>query len=315
MQFSYAHLIYSGGSIMKNLFNRLRARRNQKSLRDSYLHEAPLCLMDDMVFKIMFTMGTADSQEALRCLVETCTKREVDKVKVLNTELFPARIDGKAGRLDIKVNFNDGEVANLEMQVQRTDDNLKNRAAFYASMLLSAQPNKGDKYHEIKRVYQIFFLDCVLFPDSEKLPRRYKFMEVEEHDTLTEVVEIVFYELPKLEKLVKDYFADKTAFSTLSNEQKWCIYLRYRHEQLFKPLIQELIKEEGIMRAEKSVEKISRSYRKALIEMDRRKNAMEKAAMLKMARDEGEQKKQLEVLELLNHVSSLEELKQKLSVK
>ncbi|GHV94227.1 hypothetical protein AGMMS50293_05470 [Spirochaetia bacterium] len=43
-------------------------------------------------------------------------------------------------------------------------DDLKARAAFYAARLLSAQAKKGEAYGEIKRVYQIFFLNSVLFP-------------------------------------------------------------------------------------------------------------------------------------------------------
>ena len=46
-------------------------------------------------------------------------------------------------------------------------------AEFYTSALLAGQQIKGKPYRDIKRVYQIFFLNCVLFPQSNKLPRRY----------------------------------------------------------------------------------------------------------------------------------------------
>ena len=72
-------------------------------------------------------------------------------------------------------------------------------------MLLSAQSKRGEPYKEIKRVYQIFFLNCILFPESHKLPRRYRYREETEQDELTKAVEIIFYELPKLEQRVKDY--------------------------------------------------------------------------------------------------------------
>jgi predicted transposase/invertase (TIGR01784 family) len=205
-------------------------------------------------------MNTEDSRIALQSLVSACTKRDVSKVRVLNSELNPARLDGKPVRLDINVTFNDGEIANLEMQIEKTGDNLKNRAAYYAAILLANQANRGQDYKDIKRVYQIFFLNSVLFKQSEKLSRRYKFMEVEEHDHLTELTEIIFFELPKLERLVKEYFAGNLSLESLSEDEKWCIFLRYRDKKQVKPLINELIRQEGLMRAEKSLEKISRSF-------------------------------------------------------
>jgi len=65
----------------------------------------------------------------------------------------------------------------------------------------------------------------------------------------------------------------------LSQDEKWCIFMRYRHEKRAEPLIKELCqKEEGIMHAEKTVTKISRSYLKFAREMAAIKNEMETEA-------------------------------------
>ena len=81
-----------------------------------------------------------------------------------------AHLNAKSARLDVNIIFNDGEAADLEMQIGKSDDDLGARAALYAAMLLSAQSKKGHPYKEIKRVYQIFFLNCILYPQSKKLP-------------------------------------------------------------------------------------------------------------------------------------------------
>jgi len=244
--------------------------------------------MDDLVFKAMFASDTEDSREALRRLLSACIKREISSVKVINNELIPAHLDAKAVRLDVNVTFNDGEVADLEMQTGKSDDNLKTRAAYYAAMLLAGQSQKGEHYKAVKRVYQIFFLNCILFPGSDKIPRRYRLMEENEHDNLTEAVEIIFYELPKLEEYVRDYFEGKTGMESLSEDEKWCIYLRYRHDKNTEPLILELCrKEEGIMRAEKAAEKISRDYLKYVRNMNIKKNEYERGYMLETVRKEG----------------------------
>jgi predicted transposase/invertase (TIGR01784 family) len=184
-------------------------------------------------------------------------------------------------RLDVNVTFNDGEIADLEMQIDKSDDNLKKRAALYAAALLFGQSKRGKRYKEIKRVYQIFFLNCVLFPNSGKLPRRYSYREEEEGDRLTEAVEIIFYEMPKLEQRVRDYLAGKAGAEVLREDEKWCIYMRYRHDERAEPLIKELCrKEEGIMRAERALAKVDRDYIKYIRNMNIIKNSMDRASLL-----------------------------------
>ncbi|GHU16746.1 hypothetical protein FACS1894163_06670 [Spirochaetia bacterium] len=49
----------------------------------------------------------------------------------------------------------------------------------------------------------------------------------------------------------------------LSKEQKWCIFFRYKNNEKMEPLIQELYKqEEGIMRADRALARISRDQQK-----------------------------------------------------
>jgi hypothetical protein len=50
------------------------------------------------------------------------------------------------------------------------------------------------------------------------------------HDRLTETSEIIFYEMPKLERRLQDILAGKADIETLSKEEEWCMYIKYRHE-------------------------------------------------------------------------------------
>jgi len=309
---------------MVNLIKHLRNIRKQKLLfREkaasvgSPFEEKPLSLMDDIVFKIMFTSDTEDSREALRCLLSACTRREVTGVKIQNNELLPAHLEAKSPRLDVNVTFNDGEAADLEMQMGLSEDNLKDRAAQYIALLQAGQSKRGKKYRLSKRAYQIFFLNSDLFPGSNLLPRRYSYREEKEHDKLTEMTEIIFYELPKLEQRFKDYFEGKVGTETLSNEEKWCMFFKYRHEHQAKPLIKELCeKEDGIMRAEKQVTRISRDCRRYAREISEAKDRIDLAYKLKGAYDEAWEKcsaeKDKQFLELLDQGLSVEEIKQHL---
>jgi len=223
-----------------------------------------------------------------KCCVPACTHRSISKVQVTNNDLPPFHLDAKASCLDVHVIFNDGEVADLEMQMEKSTDDLKTRAAYYAAMLMAGQSQKGHKYSEIKRVYQIFFLNCILFPESNKLPRHYFYMEEEEHDRLTDVTEVIFYEMPKLEPKVQDILTGKVKINNLPEDEKWCIYMKYRHEEQTADLIKKLYRqEEGIMSAEKAVAGISRDYKKFARWMAITKNRMEFAEKMYHSKQEG----------------------------
>jgi predicted transposase/invertase (TIGR01784 family) len=274
---------------MNKLLERRRFLRELKRLaKENAEQDKPLCIMDDIVFKAMLASDTEDSREALRHLLSACTRREVSGVRLGVNELVPMHLGAKPSRVDVHVTFNDGEAADLEMQIDKTADNLRDRAAFYAAMLQAIQSRKGHAYKEIKRVYQIFFLNCILYPHSDKLPRRYYYMEEEEHDRLTEISEIIFYEMPKLEQQLQDILTGKAEINSLSKEEEWCMYMKYRHEDRAVKLIEELSrKEEGIMRAERAVAKIDHDYWKAARKMAELKDSMDRAQLKYDAREEG----------------------------
>jgi len=88
-------------------------------------------------------------------------------------------------------------------------------------------------------------------------------MEETEHDRLNELLEVIYYEMPKTADAVKKFFEGKETLKTLPTEQKWCIYFKYRQEEGMEPLIDELRnEEEGIMRADRALKKIERDQDK-----------------------------------------------------
>jgi len=303
---------------MKTLFYNFKLARDLKRLakENAELGE-PLSVLNDTVFKAMLCSNSDDSHEALRSLLSACTRREVSTVRILNDDLVPAYLGGKAPRLDVHVTFNDGEVADLEMQTSKSNDDLRKRAEYCTSMLVASQLPKGELYRGIKRVYQVFFMDCILFPQSSKLPRRYHYREETEHDRLSEVTEIIFYELPKLERRIDEFLSGKAELETLTMEEKWCFYMRYRHEKRAGVLIEQLCrKEEGIMRAEQEVTKVIRDMEKYARKIARIKNRMDRASDLDYAKregiQEGTEKERQRLLEMLDQGLSVEEIKQRL---
>ena len=243
--------------------------------------------MMDIVFKTLFSGDDDDSREALRSLLSACTGREVADVKVLNSEIQPEHLGAKTVRIDMHASFNDGQMAGLEMQFGSDGDDQKPRAAFGAARLLSGQ-GRGKQYRELKRVYQIFFINSILFPQNGRIPRRYFLMEERDHDILTDVMEVIFYELPKLKAKVQAYCGRRKDSAGFSEEEKWCIYLKYRHKKHAQGLIADLCrKERGIMRAETVLRRVSRDEEQWAKQLFREKAAMDYRSGMGAARDKG----------------------------
>jgi predicted transposase/invertase (TIGR01784 family) len=244
--------------------------------------------LSDIVFKTLFTANNADSHEACRSLLSACTRRPVAALSVKNNELLPDLLSGKTVRIDAHIDFNDGEKADLEVQMHKTSDDLKRRAMVYGSKLLSAQPLRGKDYSKVKRVYQVFFFNFELFPGSNLIPRRYSMREEQEQDELTNLLTVIFYELPKLEQIVRNCAAGKQEIKTLSDELKWGIYLKYRNDQRMGGVIGELCQaEEGIMRAEKALRKLSLSEKLWWWKYARDKRKADYASVMAAERREG----------------------------
>jgi predicted transposase/invertase (TIGR01784 family) len=153
--------------------------------------------------------------------------------------------------------------------------------------MLSGQ-GRGRKYRELKRVYQLFFVNGVLFPVNDRVPRRYFLMEEQDHDILTDMMEVIFYELPKLKMKVRAYCEGRKDLQGFSEEEKWCIYLKYRHEAQAADLIAELCrKERGIMSVEAVLKRVSRDDEQWAKQLFREKAVMDYRSGMGAARDEG----------------------------
>ena len=79
-----------------------------------------LKVKDDIVFQNIF--GKEKNRKITEHLLSLILGRKVEKVILdVNKRMLTNRADGKIGRLDIRVKFNDGEDADIEIQVRKYD--------------------------------------------------------------------------------------------------------------------------------------------------------------------------------------------------
>jgi hypothetical protein len=93
----------------------------------------------DLVFKIVFSGSSPDSKDALISLISSCIHRQVSGVRILNSESLPEYLGAKTVRFDIFAEFNDGEKADVEMQLSGSGATIANRSAYHAAKLLAGQ--------------------------------------------------------------------------------------------------------------------------------------------------------------------------------
>ena len=179
----------------------------------------PLPLKDDATFKMFLSDSTPESNACLRSILSAMTGREVTTARVRNSELVPEMPKGKMSRLDVNCEFNDGQKADIELQLTKADDDQKLRSLFYACKLYAGSLKKGKLYKTAPSVYQIFLIDFDLFGEDGK-PGGRKFyhramMRLDDGSVFADRLQILFFDLKVPGEVRKD----------LKNAANWCKFI------------------------------------------------------------------------------------------
>lgn len=167
-------------------------------------------IKSDVGFKLFLCHDSDAARYCLASIIEAFTGHSVNTIMVKNAELLPEYIMGKACRLDVVVDFNDGRTIDMELQLKCEPDEERKRAMYYGSKLYTANLNKGDDYSKISNVYQVFITDFYVFDDEDNF---HAFtMKDQEGNELTDSFQVMFLELPKLSKLPFDSTLKKVEF-------------------------------------------------------------------------------------------------------
>ena len=158
---------------------------------------------DDGVFKRLF--GSLGSERIIKSLLESILEEEISDVELdLKQEFLPEDIeDGRENILDIRVRFNDGTQAYIEMQ-RSFKSNIGVRSLFYWARAFANQAKKGDKeLVSLKKTIGIWILDeGIYFPENDNYHNVVKMenQDGERNDAMFESIELHYFELQKLRK-------------------------------------------------------------------------------------------------------------------
>jgi len=174
-----------------------------------------LSLKNDLVFQELF--GNPENSEITSHLLSLILKREVYNIDLdANKRMFKNNPDLKVGRLDIRVKFNDGEEANIELQV-RPYKYMESRMLEYWASMYGNKVHRGQEYGKLKPTISILIADYKL--EKTKNISGYHTiwnLREEKHQEmkLTNDIEMHILEIPKIQdtELEKDELAQWLKF-------------------------------------------------------------------------------------------------------
>ncbi len=234
----------------------------------------------DFVFKNIF--GSEKNPEILISFLNATLKpkNKITTVKIKGNDIAKQFIEDKYSRLDVKATTSNNEIINIEIQL-KNEHNMIKRSMYYLSKMYEEQLGEGDDYSKLGRTICINILNFK-YLKTERFHTAYRLKEIETHEELTDIIEMHFIEIPKLD----DNSDEKDMLVA------WTEFLKNPESEKVRSLEMTI---EEIRRAKDQLVRMSNdSEQRAIYEM-RAKILKDKVSALNKAREEGreEGKKQL----------------------
>ncbi len=146
----------------------------------------------------------------LKLFIEGILNISCKSITILNPDLVVENIEDKDMLLDIRVQTNNGDYVNIEMQYSAFSKNQYQRFQIYGASLLSRQEKEGNDHQKnINHVYQIIFIDDI-DKANLKLYDRYESRneegKLEKYNLLTRVyVQMPYINLIKKQKKLEEF--------------------------------------------------------------------------------------------------------------
>jgi predicted transposase/invertase (TIGR01784 family) len=176
----------------------------------------------DYVFKRIFTAQEEESKIALIDFLNSVLTGKHDNIvdlTVVNNEIPVEAYKEKKSRFDIRVVFENGEQALVEMEL-KAKDNFVKRSLHNVSRMYSAQPINRMDYRKLKRCYMIGVMGYNVLGRDFGYLNTFTFRDKESRQ-LSDEMQITYIELEKIGSLL-----DKRT-EELTNGESWAIFLRY----------------------------------------------------------------------------------------
>lgn len=172
----------------------------------------------DPIFKILFTDESKEANLALTAFLSDIIGKKVTDVVLQPNELSGESTTDKQSEFDINCKIQ-GKIVNIEMQGLNQDSHFGKRVEYHVAHLLNHYVTKGMDWAETPQVFQISVLNFI-FDKTEKNCFNHYLMRNKKGRSISEILNIIFLELPKVAPLPDD-------ISLLTPAQMWGKFFLY----------------------------------------------------------------------------------------
>ena len=169
----------------------------------------------------------------------------ISTLSYLNREIDPITDNGKACRMDLMAQIDDGSIIDIEIQLLNSSSNtIRKRTLYYFSTLYERGIKSGDDYANLRPCIMVNIVNFKLDEDEEFLSR-YQLRKYNHDRILNDDIDFFFIELPKWRKISTENSSKSIKESNRLN--RWLTYLTVSDPKLIAelkendPLIKEAI--------------------------------------------------------------------------
>jgi len=203
----------------------------------------------DPIFKSLFTTNSEESHQALTSFLSDLVGKEVTDVVLQPNELPVETLTDKQAEFDITCKIQN-QVVNIEMQGINIHNNYGKRTEYHVAHLLNHYTPKGGDWEKTPQAFQISVLNFIFDKEEKNCFNHYLFRN-EHGRTISQTLNIIFLELPKVEKLEDN-------IQTLTAIEMWGKFFLYANKPEKQTFVEELAKENrGIQMAVRVLQNIS----------------------------------------------------------
>lgn len=157
-----------------------------------------LVMKDDIMFKAFFSR--IGNEKYLKSFLMAILGKEIEIKEVIHdSRLEQLAREQKYGILDLDVKLENGEIINIEMQMQ-DHKNMEKRTTFYASKKITEQVGTGTRYDDIKKVIVISILNYTFLEVPEYVNKTIRVLDKHREYEINNIVEYYYIELEKFRK-------------------------------------------------------------------------------------------------------------------
>ena len=155
---------------------------------------------NDLFFKYLLSRDTLESIKLRKFIVKSVTHLDCQQMIVKNPEINQNTVLAKNIILDICAVDEKGRIIDIEMQMAGNSNSESTRFQFYGARVLVEQIDTGEKYHQLRPVYQIIFIN----EDDDRLIKDYAFRDDQGELEKENLNYRYFIKMRHIDKIIKE---------------------------------------------------------------------------------------------------------------